>query len=81
MSDSNLFSVCNRNIIINAVVDAEWQKDKLEDDLLEIPEQLDIQAGDDADIDNAEDAAKKEEEKWTDLALEAFDPPAPQSNT
>ena len=50
-------------------------------DMDEIPEQLDIQAGDDADIDNAEDAAKKEEEKWTDLALEAFDPPAPQSNT
>ena len=81
MSDSNLFSVCDRKIIITSVVDAEWQKDSLEDDNLEIPENLDIQAGDDADIDQREDAAKKEEEKWTDLALDAFEPPAPQSTT
>ena len=52
-----------------------------EDDILEIPEGLDIQAGDDADIDHAEDATKKEEEKWTDLALEAFEPPPAQGNT
>ena len=56
------------------VLETQWQEDTLSDDDISVPPELDIPP-DDADIDAGEtEAAKKEEDRWTDLDLEAFRP-------
>ena len=74
MSSKSDFAIVFRPRRFLDVLETQWQEDSLSDDDISIPQELDIPP-DDADIDAGEtEAARKEENRWTDLDLESFRP-------
>jgi hypothetical protein len=56
------------------IIDDDWAADTLSDDEIELPPEVDP-VPDENEIDSLElaESRKKEEERWTDLALDSFD--------
>ncbi|CAH3143524.1 unnamed protein product [Pocillopora meandrina] len=69
MSLDSELSYAHRDGRLLEIIDENWQKDKLPNDEIAVPE-FELPPVDDSDHNGATDSLKEQEQKWTDLGIQ-----------
>lgn len=69
MSQDSELSYAHRDGRLLELIDETWQKDKLPNDEISVPE-FELPAVDDSDHNGTTESLKEQEQKWTDLGIQ-----------